>query len=205
MAVPRPASPSDRHMQRRFQELQLKSLSRIRATAEKWAGSISALTAVFNIVVLLKGREDVSELPGIAQALVGVALLVALICAFVAIYQAALAAQGSPMGVYSGAANFRETYMRETERAARQLWWSRLFVIPATLALALAIGITWFWPIPAAERRVSALAVQRSGALACGRLVAPAGGGVTLQASTADGRTVAVPDIVAASPIGKCP
>lgn len=187
-------------------------LQRIRSTAEKWAGTITALTGIFSIAAFVKGNEDITKLTPYAQKwLIGL-LVLALISAFAAIYLAALAAQGSPR-FFSASRNprnnpeaYREYYLEEAQKAAKQLGLSRLLVIPATALLALAIGVTWFGTKPEKPETPSATSVlvtQRSGTVICGELVSEAGG---LSVKTKRGSSLTVLDDVAAiNVVERCP
>ena len=91
------ASPEDREWANLADELKFEALPQIRSAAEKWTTTITSLTGVFSLITLIKGREDITDLKFEYEVAVAICLGVALLLAFVAIRQAALAAQGNPL------------------------------------------------------------------------------------------------------------
>src|SRR5947209_7437330 len=181
MPAPIQAGPSDLQWYQIAQQTKLNALSEIRGSAEKWGGTIGALTGVFSIVALIKGREDITALTTAGQAIVGILLLLALLLAFLATLFAAFAAQGIPITTL--AANNPRAFQRQYENQARMagqwLHWSRLLVAPATLCLALAIGFTWFGPTKAAvPGHTVVIATEKSGAVLCGDVLSKKNGDV---------------------------
>jgi hypothetical protein len=196
----RPAELEERKWNRRFEEAEEASLTNIHAAAEKWAGTISALVGVFSIAGLIKGREDIDTLSDGTKLLVAILIGIALLLAFIAIYKAALAAQGVTGRVWT-VAEFDEKYKKAVEDAAGRLKWSRLLVIPATLVLAIAVGFTWFGPTKGANKETSAVVVRRGGAAVCGQLVQQGG---SLSLST-DSGVVPIKDETDVVPVSVCP
>jgi hypothetical protein len=194
---------------RAAEEEQFTALARVRAAAEKWAGTIGALTGIFTIAAFVKGNDEIAELTQPTQYAVVITVAAALLCAFLAIYFAALAAQGVP--VYFSAdenpANdpvaYWEHYQDEVRKAAKQLRLSRFLVIPATLLLAIAVGIMWFGPTEQTISATNALVTQKTGTVVCGELV---GGNETLKIKTGPTSSpvelvnVAALDVIAACP-----
>jgi hypothetical protein len=196
----READPEERYWAGRMEEFTAKSLTDIHGAAEKWAGSISALVGVFGIAGLIKGREEIDKLSDDTKLAVAVLVAIALLLAFIAIYMAALAAQGMTARVWT-VADFEREYKEATAAAAGRLKWSRLLVIPATLALAIAVGLMWFGPADASNDGTSVVLVRQGGAAVCGQLV-DEGGSLSLET---DEGTVPIEDATAVTPVDACP
>src|SRR6187399_1037924 len=89
-----PLTPEGRVWQEKLNALTVDELTRVRATAKEWTGSISAITGLLALVSLVKGRENIEDLTAAWSRLVYVSLLAALLLALLAIVAGALAAQG---------------------------------------------------------------------------------------------------------------
>lgn len=201
---PRPADAEERMWQNRLEHDQLAALPNIRASAEKWAGTIASLTGVFGIAAFVKGRDDIYELTeGARNGVVGLVVL-ALIAAFVAIFFAALAAQGTPKKTFSGTPNYKDLYSSEVDTAARQLRNSRIATIVATALLAGAIGFMWFGPTAKSDSTTRAVIVQRSGATVCGIVTTQADGALAFASSTG-GAAAPLTDVASFTTVEKCP
>jgi hypothetical protein len=196
----READPEERYWHGRLEELQAKSLTDVHGAAEKWAGTIASLVGIFGIAGLIKGRDEIDKLT--QNTKLGVAILVgiALLLAFIAMYMAALAAQGVTSEVWT-VGDFEQQYNNATKVAADRLKGSRLLVIPATLALAIAVGLTWFGPAKKAEGENSAVVVRQGGAAVCGQLVQQ---GASLSLAT-DAGAVPIEDALGITPVSACP
>jgi hypothetical protein len=172
----RRVGPTEYRWAQRADALRFDELSRVRATAEKWAASLGAILGLNGTVLVIKGRDDISQLAGNLQLVVGILLAVALLCALSASFCAALAAQGTPRKVLlSGPLTLRDWEHRHAVRAVRQLRASRILSVAVVLLVATAIGFMWFGkgkpavttPSP---KPVTVLVVPPWGAPPCGRL-----------------------------------
>jgi hypothetical protein len=203
MSLPRAQDPNDRKWAAKARELEFDALTRVKSAAEKWATTIASLTGVFGIITLIKGPEDITELTMGARVVVGVLLFIAVLCAAGSIYLAALAAQGVPNKIWLDASSVRKAFQDAADKAADRLSCSRKLVVPAVILLAIAIGLTWFGPRPAAPiPAVNVLVVQRSGAVSCGELKSDEQGHLALKAK---GELLGLNEIVSLSTIAKCP
>src|SRR5579872_7036465 len=90
------------------QKADTNQLATVQSTAEKWGATITALTGVFGLIALVRGVNDVSKLQAPWDTVGTLALLLALLGAFVAIGLAALAAQGTPAITYGDPLVFRQ-------------------------------------------------------------------------------------------------
>jgi hypothetical protein len=57
-----PATAEDQAWEKRALEMQLEALDRVRSTAEKWAGSISAILGIFGVAAVIEGPDDFSKI-----------------------------------------------------------------------------------------------------------------------------------------------
>jgi len=206
MTLPRAAGREDREWAARAHDLEFNALPKIQATAERWAGTIGALTGVFSIAAFIKGPEDIGTYPVPARIALGLFVAIALIAAFIAMYQAALAAQGTIERVYNDPASIREAYRLGAERAGNRLQCSRWCAIVAVAALAIATGITWYTPVERADAgHPILLVVQRSGTVACGALGTDSTGTLVIKASHPSAPPVPLVDVVSLHPVATCP
>ena len=141
-----PATAEDLALEEAAKQVLDESLATTRAAAADWAKTIAALTGVFGIVGLIKGREDVTTLVLPARVLIGLFVAVGLIFAIRAILLAALAAEGTPTTWWVVGNRLKDRYRGERELAAQQLRHSREGAIAAAGCLIVAVGIAWYSP-----------------------------------------------------------
>lgn len=159
---PRRLSDIDLQWEERVEALQFDALDRVRATAEKWAASLAAILALFGTVLVVKGREDINALKEEWQIAVGVLLLLGLLSAAYATWEAAQAAQGTPREIHRMTGSSLRTYeLHRARAAAKQLRTSRLFTWAAVVCLVLAVGCTWFGEVDPAPPESEAAEARR--------------------------------------------
>jgi hypothetical protein len=197
---PEPVSPTELQWADKAEEEQFSALSRVRAAAEKWATTIATLTGVFSLAAFVKGNDDISKLTQTTQYVVAAILALALLCAVLTIFLAALAAQGAP-AYFSADENprndpdaYRTHYENEVAHAVALLYWSRRLVIPVIVLLAIAIGTMWFGPTQSTPSAINVLVTKETGAVLCGELV---GGPGTLSIKAKQANRAMVLDHVA--------
>jgi F0F1-type ATP synthase membrane subunit a len=188
--------PEDEFWQRQLQNRIVTALSDVRSAADKWVTTISALTGVFAIAAIIKGPSDFTKLGGVAEWAVAILLGLATILAFVAIYLAALAAQGVPQEVSTGTEGFYGIYRRWVNEAAGRLKWSRIITVVVAVLIAIAIATTWVGTPQAGAP--SYLMIQKAGTVACGTLGKDSAGTLTIN-------NVKAVDIQSIKPINSCP
>lgn len=143
--TPKRLTASDLEWEIRAEQLQFEALGSVRSTAEKWAASVGAIFGIVGTVLVVKGRDDITDLKTGYQIAAGVLLLVAIVAAAWALFAAAAAAQGTPeeMGWTSGP-RLRAYERRRAREARGQLKQSRIATVAGIVALLLAICVTWF-------------------------------------------------------------
>jgi hypothetical protein len=191
----------DRRWEELADDLEFEALPRIRSVAERWAGSIAAVTSAFGIAGLVGGRDALSDLEDAYATAAAILFGLALMLALAAIVLAALAAQGSPKRMRSpSGADVRTWYAASARRAANQLFASRIAAVLSVLVLAAGIGITWFAPSDESDIAPAVVAVTtRSGAVSCGELRTSAQ--ATIAVGTA---TLPLAEVVSIVPTGAC-
>ena len=207
-----PATISDAKWEQRAEELSFQALPNVRSIAEKWTGTIASILAIFGIVTLVKGPEDVTKVEG---SLFGVAyetwvlilLGLAVFCAVAATVSAASAAYGQPKDLRFVGEEVRRLYRDDAKNAAKKLRISRWLSLAAVTSLALAVGITWLKTPEQPAEVGKILVIGKSGIRACGELQASRGGGNVriLEQGAKTPQTVPVGEIVSVAAVASCP
>lgn len=198
------ASDEDLLWLARAQEDRLAQLKTARTAAKDWATTITAVTGAVGIVALIKGPEEIGRLTREWELAVGAALLVAVLLALRGIVLAAVAAQGTPTSFVYTAAGYQDHYFHELDTTATALRVSRITVVLGTLALVVAIGMTWYGE-EEKKAATNVFVVPSSGSSLCGELSATAGGILRLKDSEGDIHRVDPQQLVAIVPAAKCP
>lgn len=183
-AAPAPPSADDLRWAKQLDSVTFGALDNTRAAAAKWAGTITAVTSVFTIFALIKGRTDITGLTQGWEITVGVLLLVSTYLVLRAIMLAALAAEGSPTWETVNALNVRQYFGDANVKAQWQLLGSRVAAVLAMVSLGAAIALVWFAP---QSRPLSAVTFA-DGHSACGTVTVNSDG--TLKVTAPDGTTV---------------
>jgi hypothetical protein len=148
-------------------QLEFDALTRVRGAAEKWAASLAAILGLFGTLVLVRGPSDISTLQSPYRVIVGVVLGLALIAAAIAIYDAALAAQGTPREVaWPSGPELRQWERDQAVKAKSRLRRSRGLTFVAVGLVVLASALTWYAPTAGS----TVLVIPAQGAAACGEL-----------------------------------
>ncbi|MFJ3146236.1 hypothetical protein ACIPJM_27795 [Streptomyces halstedii] len=167
--------------QRRLYAMKQAQLEIVRQQAEGWRNFLGAATALLAAVLVLKGRENVAELPAGFRfwvvGLVAAGLLALLSSAFTASTaahgrpgEALKAADGAALLLWEG---------EETERAGKRINRARWLAVLGVLATAGGVMLTWV--APAAENGRTTISVRTTGGTVCGDLVTLDAKGVTVK------------------------
>jgi hypothetical protein len=207
-----PATISDAKWEERAEELSFDALPNVRATAEKWAGTIATVLAIFGIVTLVKGPQDVTKVEGsfwlAANETWTIVLLgIAVACAVLATLLAASAAYGQPADFRFVGEEVRRLYREEARSAASKLRTSRRLAVAAVIFLAVAVGVTWLNTPQQPATLSKTLVVDKTGIRACGDLQAGRGGGVIdiLEKGKMAPTPVPAASIVSVTAVASCP
>jgi hypothetical protein len=210
-AAKRPATIGDAKWEERADTLSFNALSNVRSTAEKWTTTIASVLAIFSVVALVKGPEDVTKVEGDFGPFANETWAVifiggAVICAAVATILAANAAYGLPGRFRFTGENVRELHRVDTAKSALALAWARFLSFGAVGFLMLAVAITWLATPEKPEPASSVLVVREVGRPFCGVLQASAPGTIgVLEKGSKTPRVVGVDEVVALTAVAACP
>ncbi|MBL1083128.1 hypothetical protein JK359_14225 [Streptomyces actinomycinicus] len=212
MTAPRRyASPELRRAQKRLEAMTEAQLQIARAQAEGWRNFLTIATGLLAAVLVLKGRENVAELPGGYRTAVVVSVAAGLVLLLAAAFLAVAAAHGRPGGglKYADAIALLDWERDERERIVSRVSlarWATLLGVPVTAA-----GILVTWVAPAPDEPAQKVVVHTRGEKVCGELLAADGTGVTIKVEPASGKGAATVrhvawqgDAMSAAPAGRC-
>lgn len=173
---PGEVGPDIQRWEKRLADLETEELSKVRAAAEKWAATLTALLGLAGTVLIVRGAEEISGLSDGTKIAIGVLLVIAFVAAVVATVLTAYAAQGTPKNLeWPTAASLREWEHKQAKTAKSRLFHSRWISLVAVLAIAIAVAVAWLGE--AAESSGSkVLFTPATGKPLCGSLVNAAGG-----------------------------
>lgn len=210
-------------MGRTAEQLSFDALAGIRTSAEKWAATVASILAIFSVVALIKGPEDITKVQddlGVRgwlmpdrfefdisfEHMAVFFVAVAIGFAILATTSAAVAAYGLPKDFRFTGEKVRELYREEAKEAALQLWRARWSAVFAVVFLGLAVGITWLATPDKSEPGSSVLVVRTVGRPVCGALQASRRGTVQiLEKGSKEPRAVDVDEVVAMTAVAACP
>jgi hypothetical protein len=201
-------APDDVRWEDEALEERHRGLAAIRASAAKWSESIGALLGVFAVVAFVKGPDTFTGVRGREAEAAALLVILAAALAGAAVLLAAIAAQGvaQDVSLLDGWA-FRTLAAARIRTAAKQLAWSRVLAVTATMCVLLAVGVTWLAALE--ERREKQSTGQRAllvsgprNEVVCGTLtMTPAG----LRITPKRGRPHAVVSPEALTLVSRCP
>ncbi len=199
------ATLPDKRWQEQADLLATQGLPQIRGTATAWTATIGALTSLFGLSLIIKGRSDLSGLDTGTGIAVGVLSLFAIGVAVVAIYLGALAAQGTPAVLWDSGPKLRDWSLSEASLASSRLRASRILIVVGLLFLLASIGVDWYGPgKPPPASYV--LAVSHKSGIVCGQVNSSDG---TVAITPADKSQSVVrikaSDLISATVVQKCP
>lgn len=180
------------------------SLTSVRATADSWGKTITAVMGAFTVVAFLKGPESVGDLPaGIAVAVVILILFAAALVGY-AVVLAAMAAQGEPTWsrVLTGSV-LRQNAESDTRTAIDRLNRSRQVTLVAFGVFLLALTVAWIGTATSSEPTAQRAIVSTATMTACGEITTVGDG--SLQLLIASAPPVAIAPEAALTLVDSCP
>ena len=165
-----------------------KEQSQIQASAEKWIAGVTALFGLFGLGGLVVGKDTVASLGPTGKILTGVALLVAVGLAAMAVVFSYRAAYGWPKVVNLEEDQALAAWYKKRQgyagRAATFLRVSVWFAGGALAALLTAVGFVWYLPGSTPITPLVQLTLS-NGTHPCGELVnSSTNGHLTIQPSS---------------------
>jgi hypothetical protein len=184
-------------------ELKFRQLEVARHQAEAWRAGLAALTAVLTAVLVIKGRENVSELTQPYRTLV-VLLLGGALCLLIWATMLVSRAIAGPPGdnILLSGEGLQDWTAREVENISNAVRWAPRLAVAGVVAVALAVGMTWL--APAQNASYPLMRVDEKTGQACGAMLGILHDQVVLQH---DGGTMLLPlsAVISMEPVTACP
>lgn len=153
-------------------KLRSEQLEHARQAAKDWGQTIAALLGVFATVAFIKGPESLDKIPGDNAYAVVAMIATAGGTAAIAVYLAAIAAQGTPSQVRNfDGWRLKNITQAEAVSVAGQLRASRVLALVAALTLLGAMGAAWLASLSTRgtpAKGETLLVVTRDGSPSCG-------------------------------------
>ncbi|MFG3349631.1 hypothetical protein ACGF1Z_31795 [Streptomyces sp. NPDC048018] len=177
--------------QRRLFDMRQAQLDIARRQAEGWRNFLATATALLAAVLVLKGRENVAELPTPYRIAVVVMIAVGLLALLTSAFTAASAAHGRP-GDRLRLADGEELLRYEGDRAVRVgslVNRARWLAVLGVLATAAGVMTTWMAPAGDKDKPgVVSVSVHTRDGVVCGELVELDAKGVTVKVKAPAGQ-----------------
>ncbi len=206
---PRPAgwdsSPEAQDWNVKAEEARDEQLTRAREASKNWGQTIATLLGVFATVAFIKGPESLDKVPG--DDAYGVAALIAVagVAAALAVYLAAIGAQGTPKQIKNlDGWRLKNRSKDEARSVAVKLRTSRTLALVAAASLLGAMGAAWLASLSArgGATKGETLVVVSGGVLTCGTLVRASDGSLQLKVGE---ETVPLEDVGQVIEVDSCP
>ncbi|MEX0168262.1 hypothetical protein [Streptomyces sp. LMG1-1-1.1] len=195
---------SDRRWAERARELEFTRLPELRRQAEGWRTGLTGLTTLLAVLVLLKGRDNLADLPVWARTTASGLLVSAFVLLVAGSLLAVRAAHGVPGSeILLGGQALRRWTEQEVSRVTRALARASVCCVLGVVLVVGAVVVAWVTtggggaPAPVVE------VLTRTG-VTCGELVAADAREVSVR--TSSGGVVAVPQaaVVSLRPARAC-
>jgi hypothetical protein len=185
------------------QDLKFSQLDIVRKQADTWRTGLATLTTLLTGVLVVKGRDDVSELTLPFQLLVSALLALALVLLLWATMWVSRALAGPPGEeiMLTGEGLEQWTY-DEVGKVSNALHWVPLLAAASVLIVASAVALTWFAPAQHA-RTPSFVSVTGPSGQSCGELIGASDHEMVIRTTTS---TTLIPlsNIVTIVPVVAC-
>ncbi|QTD97416.1 hypothetical protein [Streptomyces cyanogenus] len=196
---------ADRRWDQLARELRFTQLPELRRQAEGWRNGLAGLTALLTVLVVLKGRDDLTQLPDTARLAASAALGAAFLAFVAGSLLAMRAAHGHPGDrmLLAGQALRRWTE-HETLRVSRALRCAALCFGAGLVLVTGAVAVAWATTESPPDHliRVTTTAGER-----CGEFVGSGRDGVILRIAQDGGRErLVLPSrtVLTMTPVGTC-
>ena len=180
-----------------------EQLTRVRATATAWTGTVGTLLGLFGAVAVIGGTTKLADVPSTALRWVIVGMVtIAGVLAGASIVTGVWAAHGASLRTsdnWSGSA-YRAAVVQNTGDALNWLRWARWTGLGAALTV-FSVGLLGLISVAAEPKKAAtttAVVVDEDGAATCGSVGRTAGNRLTLNGTVVGG----VRDII---PVTACP
>lgn len=195
----------DRRWAELARELEFSQLDQLRKQAEGWRNGLVGLTALVTVLAVLKGRDDLTQLPApwqtVATALLGAAFLLLLAGSLLAV-RASFGRPGEQ--ILLGGQALRKWTSDEIRRVRRTIYLSAFGFAIGMALVAAALGISW---THSEEPAADLVKVTTSTGTYCGELVSYAPSRVTLLHTTSGADRpilIPTPEVQKITPASAC-
>jgi hypothetical protein len=163
------SSRSDRRWAELTREMEFTRLPELRRQAEGWRTGLTGLTALLAVLLLLKGRDNLADLPDTARAVATGLLVTAFVLLTAGSLLAVRAAHGAPEHeILLGGQALRRWTEQEVARVTRALAWASLCCVLGVILVAGALAVAWVTTQPSGTHEVM---VRTDTGVVCGELV----------------------------------
>ncbi|GGU50735.1 hypothetical protein ACIQIG_13370 [Streptomyces bacillaris] len=160
---------SERRWAELARELEFTRLPELRRQAEGWRTGLTGLTALLAVLVLLKGRDNLADLPEAARAVATGLLIGAFALLVMGSLLAARAAHGAPeREILLGGQALRRWTGQEVARVTRALAWAYLFCVLGVILVVGALVVAW---LTTQDSGAQPVVVRTSTGVLCGELI----------------------------------
>jgi hypothetical protein len=163
------SAQSDRRWAELARELEFSQLQELRKQAEGWRAGLTALTGLLAALAVLKGRENLADLPAAARYAAMVLTAVAFLLFVSGSVLAVRASHGRPGSeILLGGQALRRWTEREVVRVRRSLSIASVCCLAGVAAIVSGIAVAWLNTAPPSPNLVK---VTTNGTTSCGELV----------------------------------
>ncbi|ATY96654.1 hypothetical protein G6W61_17510 [Streptomyces sp. KAI-26] len=160
---------SERRWAELARELEFTRLPELRRQAEGWRTGLTGLTALLAVLVLLKGRDNLADLPEAARAVATGLLIGAFALLVMGSLLAARAAHGAPeREILLGGQALRRWTGQEVARVTRALAWAYLFCVLGVILVVGALVVAW---LTTQDSGAQPVVVRTNTGVLCGELI----------------------------------
>lgn len=196
------SAQSDRRWAQLARELEFTQLTELRKQAEGWRNGLAGLTALLAVLVLLKGRDDLSKLPPAARHTATALIAAAFVLLVVGSVLAVRAAHGRPGSrVLLAGQALRRWTEAETVRVTGALRQASVCCAAGLSLVCGAVVVAWTSTESPPDHVVRV--VTTSGER-CGELLGAGPGGVVLRTDSDRRVVLSVRTVLSVVPVDAC-
>lgn len=196
---------NDRRWALLARELEFTRLPELRRQAEGWRTGLTGLTALLTVLALLKGRDNLADLPDWARVLASGLQVGAFLLLVAGSLLAVRAANGAPEPeIVLGGQALRRWTEREAFRVTRALARASVCCVVGLLLVVGALAVSWTTTKSSAATRLVRV-VTNTGSL-CGELLSADQRQVLIRPAASGPGVVTVPEatVLTLQPAGSC-
>ncbi|MEV0223105.1 hypothetical protein [Streptomyces sp. NPDC050704] len=160
---------SDRRWAELARDLEFTRLPELRRQAEGWRTGLTGLTALLAVLVLLKGRDNLADLPSVARATATGLLFTAFALLTMGSLLAVRAAHGAPeREILLGGQALRRWTEQEAARVTRAVAWASLCCVLGVILVVGALVVAW---VTTQDSGTHPVVVRTGTRVVCGELI----------------------------------